>query len=398
MTLSRREMLAGGVAIGGVMPSIARAETGLAARRADFPIVADGRAFLNSAYIAPIPRQVAQAAADFMLAKATRPIEVRELLATTERVRRGFAKLINADADEVGLLFSTAEGENVVAQGLDLKPGDNVVIDDLHYDTEFILYRELERSRGIELRIAKNRGGQIEARDFEPLVNRRTRLISVAAISHRNGFRHDLRPLADLAHAHGAYLYTDAIQAVGSVVVDVRASDVDFLCAGSYKWMLAGWGVAPFYCHRSLAERLKLDRVGEMHADALPDGRFAIDRTARRFDYSSRAFGEAHTLAAALDYLDGIGVAAIETHGVVLGQRLFDAASMLGLRMLTPPGNRAPVVAFETPGVEADVRAAFAKARIDVTVRQGRVRIAPALFNTTDDIDRAVEVLRGLRK
>src|SRR5690606_23337127 len=105
--------------------------------------------------------------------------------------------------------------------------GDNVVIDDLHYDTEFVLYRELERTRGIELRVARSRGGAAGVAEFEPLVDRRTRLVSVAWVSHRNGFRHDMRALADLAHAHGALIYADAIQAVGTLAVDVQAADVD---------------------------------------------------------------------------------------------------------------------------------------------------------------------------
>src|SRR3546814_2242675 len=88
------------------------------------------------------------AAADFARAKAEQPLEVGELLRGAERVRAKFARLINASADEIGLLFSTAEGEHVIPAGIDLRPGDNVVIHDLHYDTAFVLYRALERTRG----------------------------------------------------------------------------------------------------------------------------------------------------------------------------------------------------------------------------------------------------------
>src|SRR3989454_3063521 len=108
--------------------------------RADFPIVAE-RAYLNSAYIAPMPRSVVAAGTEFLHNKSTRPLEVGELLGTCEAVRRQFARLVNATADEIGLLFSTAEGENVIAQGLDLVAGDNVAVDELHYPTEFVLYR-----------------------------------------------------------------------------------------------------------------------------------------------------------------------------------------------------------------------------------------------------------------
>jgi len=117
--------------------------------RGDFPIVAN-RAFLNSAYIAPIPKQVVAAGHAFLEEKSNNSFQLGALLRKCDELRAQFARLINAAAaDEVGLLFSTGEGENVVAAGLDLKAGDNVVIDDLHYDTEFVLYRTLEKTKGV---------------------------------------------------------------------------------------------------------------------------------------------------------------------------------------------------------------------------------------------------------
>lgn len=364
--------------------------------RGDFPITAE-RAYLNSAYIAPIPRQVVAAGTEFLESKSRRPLEVRELMGTDETLRTQFARLVNATPDEIALLFSTAEGENTIAQGLDLQAGDNVVIDELHYPTEFVLYRALEASRGIELRIAKHRDGRVDARDFEPLVDRRTRIVSVAWVSHQNGFRHDMRPIADLAHAHGAVFYTDAIQAVGMFPIDVRAAGVDALCCGSYKWMLAGFGVAPFFIRRELIERIRLDRYGEFQVEKeLPDHRFELATTARKFDYCSRAFGAARQLSAGLAYLEGVGVARIETHTVGLAQGLFDGLVKQGHRMFTPPDNRSSIVTIHTARPMADVRTAFKAAKVEVTVRDGQMRFAPALFNTAEEIDRCLEVTRKL--
>lgn len=364
--------------------------------RDDFPITAQ-RTYLNSAYIAPVPRAVVQAGSEFLENKSKRPLEVGELLGGDGKLRSQFAQLVNASPDEVGLLFSTAEGENVIAQGMELEAGDNVVIDDLHYPTEFVLYRALEASKGIELRIARNRGGAVSAKDFEPLVDHKTRIVSVAWVSHLNGFRHDLRPLADLAHAHGAVLYADVIQGLGTIELDVQAAGVDAICAGSYKWMLAGFGVAPFYIRKELLERLQVDRYGEFQIEKeLPDYHFELDQTARKFDYCSRAFGPVKELSAALTYLQGVGIGRIEAHTVALGQRLYDGLSRQGHKLFTPPGNRSPIVTMFTPKPMADVRKAFQGASVDVTVRDGQIRIAPALFNTEEEIDRCLEVTKGL--
>src|SRR5439155_20892584 len=126
--------------------------------RRDFPVVRDGL-YLNAAYIAPVPVSVADAARAFAERKASKPIPLDEMLRKTDDVRRQFARLVGAEADEIGFLFATSEGENIVASALDLKPGDNVVVDELHYNTSYVLYRHLEETRRIEIGIVKHRDG-----------------------------------------------------------------------------------------------------------------------------------------------------------------------------------------------------------------------------------------------
>ena len=341
--------------------------------RGDFPIVR-GRTYLNSAYITPVPDQVVAAGRAFVESKAVRPIPLGEMLRKTDEVRAQFARLINAGTDEIGFLFSTSEGENIVANALDLKAGDNVVVDDLHYETEFVLYRHLRDTQGIELRVAKHRAGRVDAADFEPLVDRRTRLVSVAWVSHHNGFRHEMRPIADLAHAHGALFYADGIQAAGMIPIDVKQAGVDVLCAGTYKWLLGSFGVAPFYVRRELLERIRLDRFGALHVEKeLGGGRFQIYKTAKRFDYATLPFCEVYQLGAGLAYLERVGVDRIERHTVALARELRAGLASQGYRVFTPEGNRSSIVTFYFSKDAATLTAAFAKASIDVTVR-GRAR------------------------
>ncbi len=264
--------------------------------RPDFPILENGRTYLNSAYITPCPRSVPAAGAAFLLATSTRPITVGEMLGKANEVRAQFAKLINATSDEIGFVFATSEGENSVANSLPLNPGDNVVVDNLHYDGALVIYRQL---------------------------------------------------------GHGALLHVDAIQAMGMIPVDVRADDVDFLCSGTYKWLLGGFGIAPFYIKRSLLDRVPPDRFGVFQIETqTPECHFRLRNTARRSVYATLPFAEVHQLGAALAYLDRVGVPRI--------------------------------------------RAAFDDAKIDVTVREGHVRVSIALFNTADDVDSALAVTKKL--
>lgn len=366
--------------------------------RADFPIT-QTRTYLNSAYITPVPSQVVVAGRAFVESKSIKPIPLGDMLRKTNDVRGQVATLLHAEPDEIGFLFATSEGENVVANALDLKAGDNVVVDDLHYETEFVLYRHLQDTKGVELRVAKHRDGRVDVKDFETLVDRRTRLVSVAWVSHHNGFRHDMRPIADLAHSVGALFYVDGIQALGMFPTDVKAAGIDVLCAGTYKWMLGGFGVAPFYVRRDLLDRIRLDRFGALHVEReLAGGGFQLYRTARRFDYATLPFGEVYQLGAGLEYVTRISVDRIEQHTVALAHDLRAGLAAQGYRLFTPEGNRSSIVTFFTAKEAALLSAAFERASIDVTVRgtAGQVRVSPALFNTRDDIAKLLDVTKSL--
>jgi selenocysteine lyase/cysteine desulfurase len=365
--------------------------------RPDFRILENGRTFVNSAYVTPCPRTVPDAGAAFLQAKATRPITVGEMLGKANVVRAQFANLINATPDEIGFLFATTEGENAVANTISLKPGDNVVVDDLHYEGALVVYRQLEKRRGIELRIVRHRDGALTPADYARQVDARTRLVSVSYVSSVNGLRHDVRALADMAHAHGALMYVDAIQAVGMIPVDVRADDVDFLCTGTYKWLLGGFGIAPFYIRKALLDRLPPDRFGLFGIESqTPDHRYEVRKSARRYDYATLPFAEVHQLGAALSYLTTVGVPRIRDHTLALTRRLEAGLLEQGYKLFTPAGNQSSILCFYTRKPPSDVRTAFEQAKIDVTVRDDHVRVSFALFNNATDVDQVLAITKKL--
>jgi selenocysteine lyase/cysteine desulfurase len=211
----------------------------------------------------------------------------------------------------------------------------------------------------------------------------------VALVSHQNGYRHDLRPLADLAHAYGAWLYTDAIQAAGMIPIDVRAADVDVLCAGTYKWLLAGFGTAPLYVRKELLDRIQPDRWGALHvAKDLGSHRYEIHRSAKKFEYATLAFGAVYQLGAGLAYLEKVGVPRIEAHTVSLAHQLRDGLVARGFDLLTPPQNRSSIVSVRNPAAAGVAQRTFRDAGIEVSFRENgtQIRVSPALFNTSDDV------------
>jgi len=362
--------------------------------RADFPVVEVG-IYLDGPYITPSPRQVTESASAFAEAKSRDPVSLGRMLEETDAARRKFARLVGASEPEIGMLFATSEGENIVAQALDLGAGDNVVIDDLHYDTTYVLYQHLAASRGLDVRIVKSEAGGAPVDAFAEQVDSRTRLVSVAWISHQNGYNHDLKGLAELAHAHDAYLYADAIQGIGMIDLDVSDTKVDFFTTGTYKWLLGGFGVAPFFVREELLELVTVDRFGALHvAEELGGFRYRLYDDGRKFGYATLGFGSVFQLSAGLDYLLRVGVPNIERHTVALAHRLHEGLAAQGYDVLTPQGNHSSIVTFEHGQEIERIRSAMETERIKVSFKEGgrQIRVGAALFNNADEIDALLEV------
>jgi len=367
--------------------------------RHDFPVLQKW-AYLNSPYISPSPQPVVDATIAFHQAKASDPISLGAMLNEEQAMRERFAELVNAETAEIGVLSTTSEGENVVTAALDLQSGDNVVIDELHYDTTELLYDHFVKTKGIEVRVVKTVDGAAPVEAFNKLVDERTRVLSVSWVSHQNGYRHDLTALAEIAHANGAYLYVDAIQGVGAIELDVRQTGVDFFTAGGYKWLLGGFGVALFYVREGLLDEINMDRIGwRQLASETKAGATGFHMDARKYGYATPAFGAVYQMRAALDYVLGVGVANIESHVVPLANTLNSELRALGFDVLTPTANAAQIVAFKH-GVKPDIATvAFEKAGVKVSFREDgtQIRAGVGLFNNLVDIERLLDVSASLR-
>jgi selenocysteine lyase/cysteine desulfurase len=368
--------------------------------RAEFPAASKGT-YLNTPYIGPVPLSVEQAGIDFVRAKAEAPISLGDMLAKTNAVRGKLATLFGADPKEIGFLFATSEGENLVTSALDLHPGDNVVVDDLHYTTSYVIYKTLEKTKGIELRIVPSIEGRADVAQFEPHVDSKTRLVSVAWVSHQNGFRHDLRALAELAHAHGALLYADGIQALGMFDTNLHQEGVDFVTSGTYKWLYGSFGVAPFFIREEHLERITPDRMGELSLEKEGPGYdFHLYGTARKYEYATLAFGPLFQLDASCDFLTRLGLVRIEEHGVRLAMELRKGLVQRGIPVRTPEGNRSAIVAFVHGKQPESARALFERNRVHVSFREEgtQIRVGVGVFNTQDDVDRFLDCVDELRR
>ena len=392
MDLSRRDFL--GVTATAAVASFQRtegtADDPLGVRK-DFPALRE-LTFLNTAYTGLIPQAVVDAAREWTDTRARRGYTVGEMLAKADEVRKLYGTMFGAGEDEIAFLSSTTEGENIVVNSLDFKAGDNIVYDDLVYPSTPVIYQRLAETQGVEIRVVKSRNGAAPIEEFAKLVNDRTRLVSVAWINNNSGYRHDMKTLAALAHAHGAYIYSDAVQFMGTGPVDLHSEGVDFCTSGTYKWLMAGFGIAVFYVRRELLDKLNPSNVGWR----TPAANSKQPKSAKKLEYATLSFGDLYELAAALKYLQRIGLDRIEARSQTLVQRFRKGLAERGIQIATPDNNRSPIVSFYIRKPVAEAEKIIAAERVKVSFQAvaplTRVRVAISFFNNEADVDRMLDV------
>ncbi|HEX8617453.1 MAG TPA: aminotransferase class V-fold PLP-dependent enzyme, partial [Thermoanaerobaculia bacterium] len=179
----------------------------------------------------------------------------KEWYAEIDRLRESAARLIGAQADEIAILKNTSEGLSFVAGGLRWAAGDNVVTSALEFPSNWTPWKRLE-AKGVECRVAP----LPTVERIAPLLDARTKIVSVSSVAFHNGFTADLEALGALCAERNVLFCVDAIQSVGVLPIDVRKAKIDFLSADGHKWMCGPEGSAIFYV---AAERRELLEVLE---------------------------------------------------------------------------------------------------------------------------------------
>ncbi len=409
--IGRREFLAGASALAwSARPALAGLEQAAmrpgavfpASVRDDFPLAAV-ETYMNAAALHPVGRFAARAIEQGLQYRLHGAGPGRADFNNDRQadLKKRFATMIGAAPTEIAFTSSTSDGENIVVMGMDLaKKKGNVVIDELHFTTSLYMYKELEK-QGVELRIVKHRNWAIDPADMDRAIDRNTRLVSLALVSNVNGFMHDCKAVSDLAHAKGAYVFADIIQAVGAVPVDVKALGIDFAATGTYKWIMGERGFGFLYVKENLQGTvLPTTRYGHRQVSNFNRAELTWEPMpgAARYETGGIAVLLAAAVSEGIDYVNGLGLDRIRTHATQLTERLQQELPPLGYAPLTPRGNPTPILAFAVKDAAATSKA-LRDGKVTATVvgNESRLRLSVSVFNTHDDIDKVVEVLGGRR-
>ncbi len=378
-------------------------EEQIALIRNDFPITQNW-IFMDHAGVSPISRRVAEKTArfhqDVLHHGAAHTLDWERDVA---QVRQMAAKLINAEPQDIAFLKNTAEGINVIAQGIDWRSGDNVVVMDRDYPSNIYPWFNVE-DRGVEVRRVAPIDGITEPQHIIDAFDSRTRCASVTFVDWCSGYRLDLEAIGEACETRDILFLVDPMQGLGAFDLDVKQCRIDALACGAWKWLLGPVGIAIFYCPESTRERIKQRFVGAdcvVDAENYLDYDFTLLPSARRYEYAMLDYGNVMGLGGALEQIEAVTgdlsrLAPISDRVLDLTDILIEKAVGKGYKLYGPSDRtaRSGIVSIEHSSHSArDVRRRLHREGVLSQVRDDHLRLSPHYYMTENEMGRVVDLL-----
>ncbi|HKB01853.1 MAG TPA: aminotransferase class V-fold PLP-dependent enzyme [Gemmataceae bacterium] len=364
-------------------------------RLRDFPSLAD-RAYLNTAAEGIPPRSVADALRQYARDKELGMDGRQRHAEEYEETRALVGEFYGLTPPEIGICSCSSEAYNLAALALRLKPGDEVVINDLDFPAGATPW--LQEGNPATVKVWRHRSGALRTEDLIPLLGPRTRLVPVSLVSFFNGFLLRLPEVVTAVRKHSpALLAVDVTQALGRIPLDLTGADL--IVSSTHKWILSTHGGGLVGVPASRAREWTVPAGGWFNLeDAFGPNRF--DRAVSKPGAASFAVGmpnypAVYATRAALEYIRDMGVANIDQATRPLVLACLEELKRLPIELLTPanPDHIAGILAFRHPAAER-IHAHLHSQGVHVMSHAGRLRVAIHGYNTMTDVERFVRSLR----
>jgi cysteine desulfurase/selenocysteine lyase len=342
-----------------------------------------------------------------------------------ENSRETIAKFINAkDSAEIVFVRGTTEAINLVAYswGLrNLKPEDEVLVSLMEHHSNIVPWEIISKMTGFTLKYAKvNPDGTLNYEDFEDKITDKTKIASLSQVSNVSGVINDVKRIARTAHEHGALMLVDGAQSVPHMPVNVRDIDADFLAFSGHK-MLGPTGIGVLYAKETLLENMApFQGGGEMIKEVSYSGAkghcdVSLNNPPWKFEAGTPDICGAIALREAINYLERIGMDQVQAHECFLTNyaiKRMQERSKVNLHGTTDTALKCSIIPFSIQGLSSHDTALFcdsygimirsgyhcAQPLHQVFKLQSSARASFYIYNTREEIDRFIEVLREIEQ
>lgn len=348
--------------------------------RKDFPILQKKVIYFDNACMSLKPIQVINKMNEYYfdytacVARSLHKFAVK----TTEEMdnaRHELAKFVNAKSDsEIIITRNTTEGINLVANCLDLKKGDEVIISDKEHNSNLIPWLKLKKEKGIKLVISKtNKDGTFNLENFEDCFSKNTKLVSVVMTSNIDGVTNPVKEISEITHEHDALLMIDGAQGIPRIEIDVRKLNIDFLAFSGHK-MIGPSGTGILYGKKELLENMPQFMVGgETVLDSTYDS-YKPEHLPHKFEAGLQNYAGMIGLAEAARYLKKVGLKDIEKREIMLNKMVSDElADKKEIQLLGPREAelRGGIFSFNIKGMDPHHISRILDSSKNIAIRSG---------------------------
>lgn len=363
----------------------------------------EGSVWLNTAHQGRLPRRAAEALAEAVEWKL-HPAELTtsgRFSTVPERLRRALARLLAAQEEDVVLANSASYGLHLVAHGLPLAAGDEVVVAANDFPSDILPWLLL-RDRGVVVRSVEPAGEVLTTAEVAAVLGERTRAVCLTWVHSFSGQVLDVEGIGRACRRHGAWFVLNGSQAVGARPAHVESLPIDALVSVGFKFLCGPYGTGLCWLRPELQDAMRPTKLYWLSALSSEDlavpsldleaitprreGRFDVFGTANFFNYVP--------FITAVELILELGVEAVERHVDGLVKRLLAGVDRSRFRVVSCDDARSSLVVLEP--LREPVDTVFERLRdagVHVAQRRGRIRVSPHLYNTAPEIDRALDAL-----
>ena len=366
--------------------------------------------YLNFAAHAAIPR-VALDAVQRSVAAKRHPyiVDDRSFFSVAANLRQTLATLIGASPDDIALTSGAGSGVAAIAYALKWSAGDEVIIARGEFPMHYATWKPMEAREGVKVRIASPQGQFMQSDDLIAAMTPRTRVISVSHVRFDDGSMLDVPSLAAACRKNGTLLLLDVSQSCGAIPIDVRSLGADFIVCAGYKYLLSPWGTGFLWTKKENLDWLRpgpynwlsqgLDDFARINfVDPCPApnmSRWDAAQASSLYNFNLTV------MEASTRFVLNATPALVRDHTQALISYFFERLPE-GYQPASPreKSQRGPSGCIDAGSRRAteSLYQALRDEGFVVALREGRIRVAPHLLNTTKDIDRLLAAMAMVSK
>ncbi len=369
--------------------------------REEFPYLRSGKIYFNHAATGPLSERVLEGIAKILYEKSEANIDdYLALQAIIKETKNNLALMINTSPDRIAFVDNTTNGINIIAQGVNWKKGDRVLLNDLEFPANVYPFLNLQKE-GVEIDFVKSHDGIVTAGDVISSIKPSTKLISISQVQFLTGYRVDIEEIGKVCKQRGIIFSVDAIQGLGALRLDVQKCNIDFLSAGSQKWMLGLQGLGIVYITEKLQQNISPKYIGWLSVDDawnLLNYDLKLKTTADCFQGGTLNTLGIYALNASIKFFNEVGFDKVEESVLGNSRYLINKLQEIGVSPVLKNcdvKNLSGIVSFRHDNSQNIFKELTAK-NIHCAVREGYVRFSPHFYNNKEEIDKVTGVLKNI--